>query len=71
MDTTNGLRRRVRALEQHRQASAPVFAVHGRAGPDGRCRDCDLPAGDHFTITIERDDRRLERRYFGIDLEAV
>ena len=67
----NGLTRRVERLEQHRPLVTPVFSVHGSAGPDGRCSDCDLPAGGHFTITIDRDGDSLERRCVGIDLEGV
>ena len=71
MGTTNGLTRRVERLEQHHPESPPVFAIHGRVGPDGRCSDCDLGAGAHFTIAIERASGHLERRYIGIDLEDV
>lgn len=67
----NSLTRRVERLERHRPPSPPVFAVHDSAGPDGRCPDCDLPAGGHFTVTIDREGGTLERRYIGIDLEAV
>ena len=67
----NSLTGRVERLERHRPAAQPVFAVHGQARPDGRCPDCDRDDGSHFTISIDRDDGRLERRYIGIDLALV
>jgi hypothetical protein len=66
----NGLTGRVERLERRRPGS-PVFAIHGAAGPDGRCPDCDLGADVHFTITIDRDGGGLERQYIGIDLAAA
>lgn len=67
----NGLSARVDRLERHRPPASPVFAVHGPAGPDGRCPDCALGDIAHFTITIDRAGGSLERRYLGIDLEDL
>ena len=65
------LKPRVDRLERLRPPATPVLAIHGAAGPDGRCLDCDLDAGAHFTITIDSASGVLERRYIGLDLEAV
>ena len=71
METTRGLTGRVERLELRRPASLPLFEIHVQAGPDGRCLTCGLPDGDHFTITIDRGNNTLERRYVGIDLSLV
>ena len=71
MEATRGILRRVERLEQHRPESRPVFTIHGRRGPDGRCADCDLGDEAHFTISIDRATGRLEHRHVGVDLEAV
>jgi hypothetical protein len=58
MEAKGRLMHRVDRLGRREQRAGTAVLVHGAATPAGRCPDCPLQAGAHFTISIDRVEQR-------------